>query len=78
MLHHFDAHGVHRQVVNALLTQLDRLKSWSNIVVLTTSNITAAIGMVKGDMSSMLLTYCIDSVVCNFVVYPQGELCIVS
>lgn len=31
------------RVVNALLTQLDRLKSCSNIVVLTTSNITAAI-----------------------------------
>ena len=32
------------QVVNALLTQLDRLKSCPNVFVLTTSNITGAIG----------------------------------
>lgn len=32
------------QVVNALLTQLDKLKSSPNVIILTTSNITAAIG----------------------------------
>lgn len=32
------------QVVNALLTQMDKLKSSPNVIVLTTSNITAAIG----------------------------------
>lgn len=32
------------QVVNALLTQMDKLRSSPNVIVLTTSNITAAIG----------------------------------
>lgn len=32
------------QVVNALLTQLDKLKTRKNVLVLTTSNITEAIG----------------------------------
>lgn len=33
------------QVVNALLTQMDKLKSWPNVIILTTSNITTAIGI---------------------------------
>lgn len=33
------------QVVNALLTQMDKLKNWPNVIILTTSNITTAIGM---------------------------------
>lgn len=32
------------QVVNALLTQLDRLKQHPNVLVMTTSNLTNAIG----------------------------------
>ncbi|GJN02582.1 hypothetical protein PR202_ga19946 [Eleusine coracana subsp. coracana] len=32
------------RVVNALLTQMDKLKSWPNVIILTTSNITTAIG----------------------------------
>lgn len=32
------------QVVNALLTQMDKLKSAPNVIILTTSNITTAIG----------------------------------
>jgi SpoVK/Ycf46/Vps4 family AAA+-type ATPase len=32
------------QAVNALLTQIDRLKHYENVLVLTTSNITEAIG----------------------------------
>ena len=32
------------QVVNALLTQIDRLKARPNVIVMTTSNITEAIG----------------------------------
>ncbi|KAL4294096.1 uncharacterized protein LOC110265669 [Arachis ipaensis] len=32
------------QVVNALLTQIDKLKSSPNVIILTTSNITTAIG----------------------------------
>jgi len=35
---------VQLQVVNALLTQMDKLKSWPNVIILTTSNITTAIG----------------------------------
>uniref|UniRef100_A0A804UMA4 Pachytene checkpoint protein 2 homolog n=1 Tax=Zea mays TaxID=4577 RepID=A0A804UMA4_MAIZE len=31
------------RVVNALLTQMDKLKSWPNVIILTTSNITTAI-----------------------------------
>lgn len=30
--------------MNALLTQMDKLKSAPNVIILTTSNITAAIG----------------------------------
>nr|CAB3487389.1 unnamed protein product [Digitaria exilis] len=33
------------RVVNALLTQMDKLKSWPNVIILTTSNITTAIGI---------------------------------
>jgi SpoVK/Ycf46/Vps4 family AAA+-type ATPase len=32
-------------VVNALLTQIDRLKTRKNVLILTTSNMTEAIGM---------------------------------
>ena len=35
------------RVVNALLTQIDQLKNKSNVIILTTSNITGAIGKVK-------------------------------
>ncbi|MCI21910.1 pachytene checkpoint protein 2 like, partial [Trifolium medium] len=35
------------RVVNALLTQMDKLKSSPNVIILTTSNITAAIGKPK-------------------------------
>jgi hypothetical protein len=37
------------QVVNALLTQLDRLKRYENVLVLTTSNITQALGACARD-----------------------------
>jgi hypothetical protein len=36
---------VQLQVVNVLLTQMDKLKSWPNVIILTTSNITMAIGI---------------------------------
>ncbi|EHA8587889.1 hypothetical protein COCNU_scaffold003477G000030 [Cocos nucifera] len=39
------------RVVNALLTQMDRLKSWPNVIILTTSNITAAIGLGSWEQS---------------------------
>lgn len=41
------------RVVNALLTQLDRLKSWPNVVVLTTSNITSAIDIAFVDRADI-------------------------
>eukprot|EP00249_Psilotum_nudum_P036438 c731_g1_i1 orf=200-1618(+) len=41
------------RVVNALLTQLDRLKSWPNVVVLTTSNITGAIDLAFVDRADI-------------------------
>ncbi|EDV29041.1 uncharacterized protein TRIADDRAFT_52531 [Trichoplax adhaerens] len=40
------------RVVNALLTQLDRIKSYPNVVILTTSNITDAIDLAFVDRSS--------------------------
>ncbi|KAJ7295833.1 hypothetical protein O6H91_Y161100 [Diphasiastrum complanatum] len=41
------------RVVNALLTQLDKLKSWKNVVVLTTSNITAAVDIAFVDRADI-------------------------
>jgi SpoVK/Ycf46/Vps4 family AAA+-type ATPase len=41
----FTLFSVQLQVVNALLTQMDKLKSWPNVIILTTSNITTAIGI---------------------------------
>ncbi|BBN12187.1 pachytene checkpoint protein 2 [Marchantia polymorpha subsp. ruderalis] len=41
------------RVVNALLTQLDRLKRWPNVVVLTTSNISAAIDLAFVDRADI-------------------------
>lgn len=46
------------QVVNALLTQMDKLKSSPNVIILTTSNITAAIGKpMSGIIRSFDLEY---------------------
>ncbi|KAK4726918.1 hypothetical protein R3W88_031835 [Solanum pinnatisectum] len=41
------------RVVNALLTQLDKLKSASNVIILTTSNITAAIDIAFVDRADI-------------------------
>lgn len=41
------------RVVNALLTQLDKLKSWPNVVVLTTSNVTGAIDIAFVDRADI-------------------------
>lgn len=41
------------RVVNALLTQLDRLKSWPNVLVLTTSNVTGAIDIAFVDRADI-------------------------
>ncbi|RYQ84177.1 hypothetical protein Ahy_B10g103160 [Arachis hypogaea] len=40
------------RVVNALLTQMDKLKSSPNVIILTTSNITTAIGKPKSNFHS--------------------------
>ncbi|RRT61335.1 hypothetical protein B296_00022254 [Ensete ventricosum] len=42
-------------VVNALLTQMDKLKSWPNVIILTTSNITTAIGKLFMPLKYMML-----------------------
>ena len=34
------------RVVNALLTQIDQLRQYKNVLILTTSNITGAIGII--------------------------------
>jgi len=46
------------RVVNALLTQLDKLKHRKNVLVLTTSNISEAIGAcgARGPASARTLT----------------------
>ncbi|XP_072961868.1 pachytene checkpoint protein 2 homolog [Typha angustifolia] len=41
------------RVVNALLTQMDKLKSWPNVIILTTSNITAAIDIAFVDRADI-------------------------
>ncbi|KAJ0048207.1 hypothetical protein Pint_15548 [Pistacia integerrima] len=41
------------RVVNALLTQMDKLKSSSNVIILTTSNITAAIDIAFVDRADI-------------------------
>ncbi|KAJ8615482.1 hypothetical protein MRB53_034854 [Persea americana] len=41
------------RVVNALLTQMDRLKSWPNVIILTTSNITTAIDIAFVDRADI-------------------------
>ncbi|XP_068661249.1 pachytene checkpoint protein 2 homolog [Aristolochia californica] len=41
------------RVVNALLTQMDKLKSWPNVVILTTSNITTAIDVAFVDRADI-------------------------
>ncbi|KAG0489299.1 hypothetical protein HPP92_008110 [Vanilla planifolia] len=41
------------RVVNALLTQMDRLKSWPNVIIMTTSNITDAIDVAFVDRADI-------------------------
>ena len=45
------------RVVNALLTQIDQLKTKSNVIVLTTSNITGAIGIAIFRISFFLTVF---------------------
>ncbi|XP_047064128.1 pachytene checkpoint protein 2 homolog [Lolium rigidum] len=41
------------RVVNALLTQMDKLKAWPNVIILTTSNITTAIDIAFVDRADI-------------------------
>ncbi|KAJ3675280.1 hypothetical protein LUZ60_004322 [Juncus effusus] len=41
------------RVVNALLTQMDKLKNWPNVIILTTSNITTAIDIAFVDRADI-------------------------
>ncbi|PKA57796.1 Pachytene checkpoint protein 2 like [Apostasia shenzhenica] len=41
------------RVVNALLTQMDRLKSWPNVIIMTTSNLTSAIDIAFVDRADI-------------------------
>ncbi|KVI04383.1 ATPase, AAA-type, core [Cynara cardunculus var. scolymus] len=49
------------RVVNALLSQMDKLKSSPNVIILTTSNITAAIGVAGGAASG-------KTTVCDMII----------
>ena len=44
------------RVVNALLTQLDQVKRYPNVLILTTSNVTGAIDLAFVDRSVSLWT----------------------
>ena len=48
------------RVVNALLTQIDQIKRHSNVVILTTSNVTGAIDLAFVDRS-VVMYRCIKS-----------------
>ena len=43
--HYFSEHTYNTQVVNALLTQLDKLRHKKNVLVMATSNLPQAIGL---------------------------------
>ena len=55
------------QVVNALLTQMDKLKSSPNVIILTTSNITAAIGKPMTHFILISLEYIEKSTVSEYI-----------
>ncbi|CAA7404841.1 unnamed protein product [Spirodela intermedia] len=75
------------RVVNALLTQMDRLKSWPNVIILTTSNITTAIDIAFVDRADIkayvgppavqaryeILRSCVQELVRTRVVTPPQE-----
>ncbi|RLM75000.1 hypothetical protein C2845_PM15G11860 [Panicum miliaceum] len=75
------------RVVNALLTQMDKLKSWPNVIILTTSNITTAIDIAFVDRADIkayvgpptlqaryeILRSCIQELLrVGILTYPQG------
>ncbi|KAG2566921.1 pachytene checkpoint protein 2 homolog isoform X1 [Panicum virgatum] len=75
------------RVVNALLTQMDKLKSWPNVIILTTSNITTAIDIAFVDRADIkayvgppmlqaryeILRSCMQELLrVGILTYPQG------
>ena len=46
------------RVVNALLTQLDQIRRYPNVLILTTSNVTGAIDLAFVDRSAYMHNYC--------------------
>ncbi|XP_078433621.1 pachytene checkpoint-like protein [Wolffia australiana] len=75
------------RVVNALLTQMDRLKSFPNVVILTTSNITTAIDIAFVDRADIkayvgppplparyeILRSCVQELIRARVIVPSQE-----
>lgn len=76
------------RVVNALLTQMDKLKSWPNVIILTTSNITTAIDIAFVDRADIkayvgpptlkaryeILRSCLQELLrVGILTYPQGS-----
>ena len=57
------------QVVNALLTQLDRLKEFENVIIMATSNITDAIGVCY-----IYLVLCIMFILRLYLIFCQMRL----
>jgi AAA+ superfamily predicted ATPase len=53
------------RVVNALLTRIDRLRNYDNILILTTSNIVGSIGMLSARRTSVTIY---DITVCRLGV----------
>ncbi|XP_042499041.1 pachytene checkpoint protein 2 homolog isoform X2 [Macadamia integrifolia] len=77
------------RVVNALLTQMDKLKSSPNVIILTTSNITDAIDIAFVDRADIkayvgpptlparyeILRSCIEELIrTGILTYPEGQL----
>jgi len=55
-------------VVNALLTQIDQLKSFSNVLILTTSNITGAIDLAFVDRADIKQYIGLPSAAARYVI----------
>ncbi|XP_043704626.1 pachytene checkpoint protein 2 homolog isoform X2 [Telopea speciosissima] len=77
------------RVVNALLTQMDKLKSSPNVIILTTSNITAAIDIAFVDRADIkayvgpptlparyeILRSCMEELIrTGILTYPEGQV----
>jgi len=80
------------RVVNALLTQIDQLKSFSNVLILTTSNITGAIDLAFVDRADIkqyiglpsaaaryvILTSCVYELMRVGIISPKASLINIS